>query len=82
MINSLMPTRWKLKEFLDNHGITVYALAQKTEGKLSRNALYHLASHPKGIQFETLDVLVPVLSEMTGSKVSVADLLDYEEDAK
>lgn len=82
MINSLMPTRWKLKEFLDDHSITVYALAQKTEGKLSRNALYHLASRPKGIQFETLDVLVPILSEMTGKKLTVADLLEYDEGDK
>jgi DNA-binding Xre family transcriptional regulator len=82
MIDSLMPTRWKLKEFLDDYNITVYALAQKTEGKLSRNALYHLASNPKGIQFETLNVLVPILSEMTGQKLSVSDLLDYEDGVK
>ena len=82
MINSLMPTRMKLAEFLKQHNITVYALAKETEGKLSRTALYHLANEPKGVQFETLDVLVNALSKMTGRKVSISDLLEYEEEGR
>jgi Cro/C1-type HTH DNA-binding domain len=81
MIVSDMPTKLKLKEFLDAHKITVYALAKKTEGKLSRNSLYSLTSQdnpPKGILFESLDVLIPTLREMIGKQVQIKDLIEFE----
>jgi DNA-binding Xre family transcriptional regulator len=83
MVDSLMPTRWKLKAFLDEHGITVYKLAQHTGDKLSRNALYNLAKDepPARIELKTLDVLIPVLSELTGKVVRVEDLLGYTVDS-
>ena len=71
----------KLKEFLEQRGITVYKLAQQTEGRLSRTSLYSLTSEtspPKGLLFETLDVLIPTLREMTGENVQIGDLLEYE----
>ena len=79
MIDSPMPTRWKLDSFLKAHDITVYALAQKTEGRLTRTTLYNLTNkRPKRIEIETLDVLIPVLTGLTGKEVTVHDLLEYE----
>ena len=76
-----MPTRMKLKTFLATHNISVYRLAQETKGQLSRTSLYNLTSEtspPKGVLFETLDVLIPVLRKMTGKQVQIHDLIDYD----
>jgi DNA-binding Xre family transcriptional regulator len=77
-----MPMRWKLDAFLKAHNITVYALAKKTEGKLTRTTLYNLTNKPqKRIELETLNVLIPTLSKMLGKQVKLDDLLDYADDA-
>jgi hypothetical protein len=74
-----MPTTWKLKDYLKQHGVTPYALSIKTEGKLSRNTIYSLVrERPQRLQLKTLDVLIPALTELTGEPVSVTDLLAYE----
>ncbi len=74
-----MPTRWKLKEFLDKHQITVYELAKHTSGRLSRNALYKLANEaPAQLRISTIDTLIPALERMTGQRVELNDLLEYE----
>ncbi len=79
MLNSCMPMRWKLDEFLKSHSITVYALAQKTEGRLTRTTLYNLTNKPqKRIDLETLNVLISTLSEMLGREVELTELLRYE----
>lgn len=76
MVNSFMATKWKLEEFLNSHGITVYELAKHT--KLSRNSLYKLVKDPQAIRFDTLDDLLPVLDQLTGERVEVSDLLERE----
>jgi hypothetical protein len=75
-----MPVRWKLKEFLDKRNVTVYRAAKQTEGKLSRNAWYNLASDPAHVSFETLNIIIPALEELTGSPVGITDLIDYTHD--
>lgn len=81
MINSCMPTRWKLKEFLADHDITVYKLAQETDKKISRNSLYNLTGYPPPtrIAINTFDVLIPALRKLTGEKVVISDIMPYEE---
>lgn len=82
VIQSTMPTQMKLKEFLEERDISVYRLAQETEGSLSRTSLYSLTSQtspPKGILFESLDTLIPALRELTGEEVNIEDLLEYVE---
>ena len=73
-----MPLEWKLKQFLDQEGITAYRLADETHGLLSQNGVYRLTSSDlKGIRFETLEVILPALSKLSGKRVSIHDLLEY-----
>ena len=76
-----MPTRWKLKSFLDANDITVYKLSMKTEGALSRNTLYSLTGDkpPTRLEIKTLDVLIPALRALTGKDIEVSDLLEFED---
>lgn len=73
-----MSVQWKLKNFLDARGITVYKAAKQTEGKLSRNAWYNLADEPSAVSFDTLSVVMSALEQLTGEDVTVADLITYE----
>lgn len=76
MMNTAMPTRFKLDKFLNQHQITVYNLAKHTKGKLSRTSLYNLTNEPKAIQLSTLDVLIDTLSRITGENVQFDDLFE------
>ena len=80
MINSFMPTRWKLKEFLQEHDISPYALSQQTTGKLSMKSVYNLVADtpPTNIRTTTFDALIPALEQLTGKHVDITDLLAYE----
>ena len=75
-----MATLWKLKSFLDEHGLSANAVSERTKGKLARNSVYNLLKAPRSVRLETLDALIPALEEMTGQRVSVTDLLEYEPD--
>lgn len=78
-----MATIWKLRELIDKHNVTPNALSERTRGRLSRNAVYHLASTkqaPKRLEVGTFDALIPALRELTGEPVEVADLLEYRPD--
>ncbi|MDQ3460708.1 MAG: helix-turn-helix transcriptional regulator [Deinococcota bacterium] len=75
-----MMTKWKLKEFLDAHGVTAYALSQKVKGEVSRNSIYNmLKERPRGVYLATLDAIIPALRELTGKPVGVADLFEVDE---
>lgn len=82
MINSCMPTRWRLKEFLQDHEITPYALSQQTAGKLSMKSVYNLVADtpPTNVRVTTFDALIPALEQLTGRRVEISDLLGYERD--
>lgn len=75
-----MATQWRLKQFLNAHDLKPAAVAQATEGRLSRNSVYALARGAEAVRFETLDVLLPALREITGEDVAVSDLIHYEPD--
>ncbi len=77
MVHFSMATKWKLEQFLDEHGITVYELAKHT--KISRNSLYKLVKEPQAVRFDTLDDLLPVLDRLTGQRVEVSDLLERKD---
>lgn len=79
-----VPVKWKLKEFLEREGVTAYSLADKTHGKLSQNGVYRLTSNDlKGLRFESLEAILPALTELTGRRVELSDLIEfrYENDA-
>lgn len=69
--------RWKLREYLHDHGLSVYKLTQAASGQLSANGIYKLARGTTTVQLETLSVLIETLQTLTGQPVSVADLLEY-----
>lgn len=75
-----MATQWKLRGFLDAHKITPNALAEQVKGKVSKNAIYNLVGkeEPAGVNFRTLDAVLPALAEMTHKEVRINDVLDYE----
>lgn len=73
--------RWRVGEFLEQHGITPYRLSEKTQGKISRNAIYEISrADTKQVKFDTLDTLIKTLREMTGVPVGLADLLEFTDE--
>lgn len=75
-----MAVRWKLKEFLDANEIKPYHLADRLHGELSQQAVYRLAKGVSAIKFETLNSLIPALSEMTKRDVQLTDIMEYVHD--
>lgn len=75
-----MSTQWRLKEFLSEHNIKPAALAQATEGRLSRTSVYALSRGAEAVRLDTLDTLLPALSILTGRRVDVGDLIVYDGD--
>lgn len=72
--------RWKLKQLLEQHGLSVYQLAKALEGKVSANAVYHAARESiTRVNFETLATVIAALRDLTGKPVVVGDLMEYEE---
>ena len=75
---SKMPTKWKLRDFLEAKGITVYALSKELEGQVSITTLYSLKNRrPKRLDLEGLDALIPALERLTGERVELTDLLEF-----
>jgi DNA-binding Xre family transcriptional regulator len=81
-----MPTQVRLKEVLQKHDITIYALQKKTEeqgNRISYQALHALVHNPtpNSVRLKTLDALVAALCSLTGEHITVSDLLEYQEEA-
>lgn len=72
-------THWKLKQFMDIHRIKPSDLARATKGQLSRTSIYGLLQdeRPRGVNFATLDALIPALSGILNEQVEVTDLITY-----
>ena len=67
--------RWRVKEFLDQHHKTPYALWKASE--LSRNTVYAIAQNNKdGLEFETMGKLIAALEQLTGQRVELTDVLE------
>lgn len=70
-----MKVRWKVREVLDKHGKTPYAL-WKASG-LPRNTVYAIAQgETDGAQFDTLSKLIGGLEQLTGQQFELADVLE------
>ena len=72
-----MPTRWILKEFLDQNGITAYALAKETG--IALNNIYNVCDPQTIPRKKNLDKIILGLRELTNKKVDISDLLVWEE---
>lgn len=72
-------THWNLKKFMEDHRIKPGDLARATEGKLSRTSIYGLLQddRPRGVNFATLDALIPALSGILNEPVEITDLITY-----
>lgn len=78
-----MPTRVRLKELLEQHNITIYALQKETERqghRLSYQALHALATNPEpgSVRLSTLDSVLIALSALTKKDLRISDLLERE----
>ena len=70
-----MTVRWKVKEYLDAHGKTPYAL-WKASG-LSRTTVYAITGgRMDGAQFGTLAAVIGALEALTGHEVNPNDVLE------
>lgn len=75
--------RWRLGEFLEQRGITAYALA-KASGIQRMSTVYRIAKKGEGptrVDLPTLASLLVGLSKITGEPVQLADILEYVPDA-
>lgn len=67
--------KWKVKEFLELHGKTPYALI-KASG-LTQTTIYGIAQgKPSEARFETLECLIRGLESLTGQTVELTDILE------
>lgn len=74
-----MALKWKVKEFLEGHGISAYRLMK--EASLAQGTAYRLANdQANGLNLETLDAVIGALRRLTGKRVILADLLEYREE--
>ena len=81
--------RWKLRELLDQEGVTVMALSEVMPGDSKpasrRPQLYTITStdpakHPKRVEFDFLNGVLQGLQILKGRTFTLAELLDYQPD--
>lgn len=84
-----MPVEWKLKELLEQHGLSVYALAGQMGGAAGGSArrpnLYAINSpdpdkRPSRVSFELLSEVLTSLGELTGRAYTISDVLTFSPD--
>jgi transcriptional regulator with XRE-family HTH domain len=69
--------RWRLKSFMNLHGVTQYALQRESGVALNTiKAIYR--GETQRPDLEVLDRIIVALSKLTKRQVSVADLLEHE----
>lgn len=74
--------QWKLREYLQVHEIPTLRL-ESAASPVSRQTLYRITSpdpkkRPSGVDFGTLSAIVKGLRLITGERVKVGDVLEYE----
>ena len=71
------PIYLTLDEYLEEHDLTAYKLAQKVEGQVARGSIYALArGDVKRLDLGTLSAVMDALEELTGTPVTFGDLLE------
>jgi DNA-binding Xre family transcriptional regulator len=71
-----MPIRWKLKEVLDESGITAYQLMK--ESGVAGSTIYRLTGgKTEGVQGKVLDSILTALHTLTGKTFDVGDVLEW-----
>ncbi|GAB4175233.1 MAG: hypothetical protein Fur006_05500 [Coleofasciculaceae cyanobacterium] len=73
----MITIRWRLKEFLEQEGITQYKLIKLAQGRVSKNTIGSAVRNElNGVQFSTLAALIEVLESSLGKDVRIADLIE------
>ena len=73
-----VPVRWKVYEILKAHDISVYRLMK--ESGLAQGTVYRLVKGDTStVNAETLDRVMTTLRRLTGKRLQISDLLDYED---
>jgi DNA-binding Xre family transcriptional regulator len=68
--------RWKLKEVLDEHGITPYRLM--VDSGIANSTIYRLTNNKTdGVQGPVLDKILNSLCKLTGKRIGVGDVLEH-----
>lgn len=71
--------RWRLADFLEERGITAYALAKASD--ISRlNTIYRIArrgQEPTRVDLPTLATVLDGLRKLTGQPIDITDVLEY-----
>lgn len=71
--------RWKLNEFLQGKGLSVYRLHTELAGQISRTGLYKITrGETSGVDFASLADILEALEKLTGEPVALQDVLSYE----
>ena len=69
---------FKLEQVLNENNITKNALAR--EAKVRPNLIYEICDNKtRRIELENFDKIIKTLTEMTGKKIQVHDLIEYVE---
>ena len=87
-----MPVEWKLKELLEQHGLSVYALADcmgggAGRGNAKRPNLYAITSadpdkRPTRVSFDLLSEMLTCLFQLTGRRYGISDVLSFSPDSE
>lgn len=73
--------KWKLGEFLEQKGLSVYRLHAELEGRMSRTGLYKITrGETSGVDFASLANILRALEVLTERHVELQDVLSYERD--
>jgi DNA-binding Xre family transcriptional regulator len=68
--------RWKLKEVLEEHGITPYRLM--VDSGIANSTIYRLTNNKTdGVQGPVLDKILNSLCKLTGKSIGVGDVLEH-----
>lgn len=69
--------RWRLKDYLQEHDLTAYALVRASN--LAPNTVYSLArGNQNQIRLDTIAGVLGGLRELTGKEVALTDILVHE----
>ena len=72
---------WKLRDYLDTHNVSAYALSKSTD--LAPSTVYALARGDQGrVDLAVLDKVLAALEQLTGQTVTFNDLLEREATAQ
>lgn len=71
--------RWRLHEFLEENGLSVYRLHAELKGQMSRTGLYKITrGETQRVDFASLASILEALEKLTGKSVTLQDVLTYK----